>query len=295
MTSARYFLKGLLAAGLVSAAGACDGNGKAGTFTPGDYTYGILIEGFSASSLTEPPFEGYPELYGFGDLNVAEDGTITGSLELDYTPEDDGPGDYDIEGLAEGGSFTFTAGDYEAEGTFTDDGTMEGTLSGPDDQEGIFFAFPGDASDMQVACGGFYWYIDALVPASGVSPRPSYEYNGYSPGIVFFNEGEDSYTGFFAGENASGSFEGSVAFDGTDGDVDVYDDDGADLLFAFTPDDSTSVIEGETRDGYFNMNYDNGDDALYFNVGFAGENEEYSLYYPFFLGHTSFCPGVEAP
>ncbi len=296
MTSARYFLKGLLVAGLVSAAGACGSDGKADTFTPGDYAYGVVIDGFMPVSLDEPPFEGYPELYGFGDLNVADDGTITGSLEIDYTPKDDGPGDYDIEGLAEGNTFTFTAGDYEGEGIFTEDGTMEGELTGPDGQEGIFFAIPGDASDMLVACGGMNWYIDTLVPASGVSPRPSYEYSGYSPGIVFFSPEDEAYAGFFAGQNASGSFEGSVTFDGAEGDTDIFASDGADLLFSFNPDeDTTSVIEGEDRDGYFGMNYDTGDDALYFNVGFAGENDDFSLFYPFFQAHTSNCPGVVAP
>lgn len=292
MTSVKGIFSSVFVAGLLLAAAACSSDSKGATFTPGDYAFGVLIDGYEASSLTEPPFSGYPDLYGFGDIEVADDGTITGSLELDYTPEDDGPGGYDITGLAVGNTFTFTAGDYEAEGIFTEDGTMEGTLTGPDGQEGVFFAFFGSASDMVVACGGMGWYVDDTPEPTSI--RFAYDYSGYSPGIVFFNPDAEEYTGFFAGEDASGSFTGSVTLDDSNSGWNYYDPEAGDLLFAFKAGSSTtSTIEGEPTGTNWEFSHHVDDGVLQFNAGFAGNNDDYYLIsYSYFHAHTFNCPGL---
>lgn len=266
-------LNALLAASLAFAAGACDSGGVTDTFEPGNYVGGIFVDGYAPSaagrSLEEPPFEGNSDLYGTARIEVAVDGTISGSLLIGVTPHDsDGPGDYDVEGLADGGAFSFTAGDYEVTGTFTDDGLMEGEVTGPDGQEGVLLSIFAGEEEPEVACGTVGWAINNYTPALDG------DYYGYSTAIGYF-DGE-RFGGVFAGENGVGTFEGTAVTAGSEGEADYFDIDDGTIEGLFRVDDDTVVslsteIYNEGSDFYINP------DGLYMALDFDGIDGDYEF------------------
>jgi len=294
MLSSKTVLRGLSAVIFAGGIAACSSDSNP-SYTPGTYTGGVLISGYESTSSVSPaetPFEEAPTLYGTIEIEVGEDNSIGGTLEVDelLTGSGDGPGEYDLTGTANNdGTFSFTAGDYSFEGTLNDDGTLEGTVTGPGGQEGIVGAFLIEGTDVLVACGTLYWNMDEITPAY------SSDYSGNAPGVVVFNGSE--FAGIFGDDDTFGTFTGEAedaeenSWDIVDGTIDISLTIDVPVPTTVIPTEEAVVdLEGTTdpdRPYLFPLVVE---DNLVFNAGFVAENGDYE-FAATFAGMTSNCPG----
>lgn len=294
MLSSKMILRGLSSVILAGGIAACSSDGSNPAFTPGTYTGGVLIEGYESTdsvSAAETPFEEAPSLYGTIEIEVGEDNSISGTLEIDeLLTGSDGPGDYDLTGTANAdGTFSFTAGDYEFEGTLNDDGTLNGEVSGPDGQSGVVGAFLIEGGDIRLACGTLYWSMDEISPAT-----ISADYTGNAPGVVVFNGSE--FAGIFGDNDTFGTFSGEAEDDGVDaweigdGAIDISLTINVPIPTLTPTVEEVVDLEGTTNPETPYLFPLVVDDNLIFNAGFVAESEDYE-FTATFGGATSNCPG----
>lgn len=161
---------GLLAA-TTFALTACDGDDPGDAFLPGDYVVGVIVTGSDMITAADVDEDIYG--FGYGEITVDADGTITGSAEFTNV-EGPGPGSVsrslpdgegeptEITGTVSGTDYeiTFDFGSikYTSTGTITSEGILTGDFVGPDE-----FPLTGATGgavkqgEVAVACGDFVW------------------------------------------------------------------------------------------------------------------------------------------
>lgn len=208
------FLAMMLAATSFALQGCGDDPGEA--FVPGDYVIGVMATVpsgmFSATEISDDIYG-----FGFGEITVNDDGTITGSAtfttvgepvlegSVKSLPDVDGE-TVEITGTVTGTTYEIVfdfGGDFEytSTGTISDQGVLTGDFNGPSE-----FPLNGatggvvQQGEVAVACGGFLWGDDSE-PLDG--------------GNAIFLLNGDTVFGILGSEDFFGVLTGEASFVGT--------------------------------------------------------------------------------
>ncbi len=188
---------------------ACSSNDAAPGFKAGTYAIGLFIDDDPA--VTAADFNNFPDHIATGTIDVAEDGTIDGSVFISYSYVPGDVGDNtaaDVTGTvdADGGA-TMDIGDglLTLSGTFyvNADGAagMQGSIENDDGDFGDAVAVlaPG-TGDIDFVCGHMYWSTDT---------RPASVYDsGYAPMFIAVQDGV--IAGAASGPDIYLTFDGEV-------------------------------------------------------------------------------------
>ncbi len=216
MKTRTYSVRGLaLAAALTVGAVACSSSNDP-SFKPGHYVAGAMV-GLNEGSTSAPEFSFLD--YGLLDLDVADDGDITGSFQIYNSefslPPDSMPDfnvvDFDVTGTASGLTFDLDIDmtpDYtihfEGTGDISDDGQLGGVFQSNEGNTGYLLAVAGvetGTTETSIACGSMGFSISG-------------ETKDGAPGMFLMNEGK--LYGAFVGQQFAGGLETTLTLDPED-------------------------------------------------------------------------------
>jgi len=256
---------------------ACDGDEPGDAFLPGDYVIGVIVT--APDMITAADVDDNVFGFGYGEITVDADGTITGSAEF-TTTEGPGPGSVgkalpdgegeptEITGTVSGTEYeiTFDFGDieYTSTGTITSEGILTGDFVGPDE-----FPLTGATGgvvkqgEVAVACGDFIWGDETPL--------------GYGYAVYLLN-GETIF-GVLGSPDFSGVLTADATFVDTcdiDGCMDSEGEIVAEIDYSGVPSSVTFITEmegganetpGGTDWGFSGSGDDSGDD---YHIEFGG-------------------------